>query len=120
MGPRSFPSLNLGTKVAAGRDGRIASETGEGGRNWGPRDPKSLGVISAFSKRNLLELQESFLKEDGEGGRVGVLRFNIGGRSASLPTLKEGCICLFPQSGWIINAPDLLSQQTFRDAWRSP
>lgn len=71
MGPSSFPSLNLGTKVAAGRGGRIASETGEGRRNWGPRDPKSLGVITAFSKRNLRELQESFFKEDGEGAELG-------------------------------------------------
>lgn len=50
-------------------------------------------MVAAFSRRNLQELQKSFLWSDRERSRVGVLRFKVGGRAPASYT--EGRMCLF-------------------------
>lgn len=77
MGQSSSP-LSLGV---AARRGKVATET-EDKRNWGPKDSKSLRVITSVPKHKLHELKKSFLKGNGEGSRVGVLRFKVGGKDA--------------------------------------
>ena len=61
------------------------------------RDQKSL--ITSVPKRNLQEVQKSFLKGYSIGSRVVVWGFKVGGRGDPLPMWKEGCVCWFPNQG---------------------
>lgn len=100
----------------------MASETGEDGRNRGPRDRKSL--ITSVTNRSLQEVQKSFLKGYSVGSRVGVLRFKVGGGAVRLPCGRKDAFAGFPTRadsdiGKPRRPPTCSSQQALKCAWRS-